>query len=98
MNYKAAKKLLDENPNLIGKTYPVVIRGAVKTNKIELVLISPNYLWGKINAEMIATKCDNETALVNLNLMEQYLEVLLISEPNGESTIITLRDYLKQPL
>ena len=98
MNYQAAQKLLDEHPGLVGKTYPVMIKGAVKKYRIDLVLISPNYLWGKIHAEMIAKKCDNETALNNLDLIGQYLEVLLISEPNGESVILTLRDYLRLPV
>ena len=102
MNYEQAKEGL-EKTGITEYSHHVYDAGSggfeVVPKMINKILITPEFKWSEVYSYMQSHRCDNETALKNLGLIENVnLTVLLFSNfGENDSRYITLEGYLSLP-
>jgi hypothetical protein len=100
MTYSEAEKYLNNNRNKIG-SYLTFARknSAAKTSikiPIQLIIISTENDWALINHTMTSSGLSNRDALLQYNLLDEDLNVWLITNvEQGISRMKTLKEHLQ---
>lgn len=95
MKYQDAKLLLDQHIDKIGSKAFIKDERVVSNHIIDFMIIAPNLNWMEVYTKMNTKSKTNEEALKSLNMLDDDLEVWVISEIGKNNfSRQTLNQYL----